>query len=388
MDSPRPLFVTGLARSGTTLLARLLRASDEVELALDPFLPLFRSLRDALLRDADIDTVPPGAPLQDHYFDPARLRAFDALQAGSAAVALDPAEWDRLLPSLETRALQEAPELTPLLAGLRGETYEEVIANALRAIGSTHGRSAYVGWKEVWIVDFLPALARAFPDLRLVVIVRDPRAVLASLAAMAESDPTQTAHPLSYARHWRKQVACCERYRADPELAPLLHLVSYEQLVSEPEPTLRTLCDFLGIAFDRAMLDPRWSGNSSFRERLEKIDATPVGQWRGRLEPAQVRLAELVCGPEMALVGYEPTTAGSVDGVLEHLVASDSWPVSWRTDLGDPERDYKRELGRLELLEGRHEPIEIRCAFLFEEVHRAIRHTLEQRRAWAPTSSR
>ena len=42
-----PLFVTGTARSGTNLVARMLDAHPEVSVACDPYFPLFHSLRNA-----------------------------------------------------------------------------------------------------------------------------------------------------------------------------------------------------------------------------------------------------------------------------------------------------------------------------------------------------
>jgi len=39
-----------------------------------------------------------------------------------------------------------------------------------------------------------------------------------------------------------------------------VHRVRYEELTSRPEPTLHALTDFLGVAFDPAMLDP-WNSD-------------------------------------------------------------------------------------------------------------------------------
>ena len=54
---PRPIFVLGLARSGTNLLARILDRHPQVCVALDPLMPVFRALRNAV-----IPSSPPDAP--------------------------------------------------------------------------------------------------------------------------------------------------------------------------------------------------------------------------------------------------------------------------------------------------------------------------------------
>src|SRR5262249_1395144 len=83
--TPSQLFVSGPARSGTTLVARVLSAHTQVEVAPDPALPLFRSLRNAILRESGL-LADPGLPLQDYYFSAEGLRALDAIQASSLAV--------------------------------------------------------------------------------------------------------------------------------------------------------------------------------------------------------------------------------------------------------------------------------------------------------------
>ena len=100
-------------------------------------------------------------------------------------------------------------------------------------------------------------------------------------------------------------------------------------------------------------------------------------------------MAELVCGPEMELAGYEPVAeAPATDAALAHIVDSDGWRVSWRSDLGDPARDHELELERRSLLAAR-EPgrAKIRRGFLFSELYEALpaRRAAEER--WTEPAS-
>jgi hypothetical protein len=364
---PVPLFVTGPARSGSTLLARLLDASPLARVASDPFFPLYRSLRNGLLRAAGIDALPPSAPLQDWYFTDERIRMLDAIQAADLEAPLAPGELEELRAATAARAEHEAPEIVPHLGGLRGATYRELYDSALAVVAHTRPGAQVVGTKEVWTIDFVAPLARAYPEARFVVIERDPRAILASLEALAARDPTQAAHPLSYARHCRKYAAFAYRLRDDPRV----HAVRYEDLVRDPEPATRALCRFLSLPFDAGMLDLAWPGNSSFQAATAGVDATLAERWRGQLAPAQLALAELVCWPELGLSGYDRT--GADGSVREHLDESDGWPVSWRSDLGDPARDHACELERARLLREGGDAAAIRRAFLFEDVYEALR---------------
>jgi hypothetical protein len=76
----RPVFGTALARSGGGLYTGMLSAHRDIMLANCPYLLLFRSLRNAVIRSlgapAVAAAVPPSAPFQDYYFTDARLDAY------------------------------------------------------------------------------------------------------------------------------------------------------------------------------------------------------------------------------------------------------------------------------------------------------------------------
>jgi hypothetical protein len=391
----RPLFVTGTARSGSNLLARMLDAHPDATVACDPFFPLFPPLRDALVA-ASADpavraSLDPGAPLQDYYGTDARIRLLDAVQAGDLDVPLPAGAWAALRPAIARRMRHDCADLIPHLPEVAGPTYRALVADGLRLIEKARDAAgrAWVGFKDVWIVEFFRPLARAFPDARFLVIVRDPRAVVASMHAIERIDATQVAHTLSYARHWRKGVAFAEHYQGDPALAGRLRVVAYEDLVRAPEPTARGLCEFLGIPFVPAMLDASrypdyatvgtWAGNSSFEAALGGISPELAERWRTALEPGARKLVELVCGPEMRRAGYAPDGAGAdrADGeAFAYLVRNGRQPLAWRSDLGDPLLDYGLELGRAALLAAPLETLDgplVRRAFLFEDVFRRLR---------------
>jgi hypothetical protein len=361
----KPIFVTGVARSGSNLVGRMLDAHPDITLAIDPYLILFRWFRNAVLKGR----IDPSAPFQDGYFsDPSNL---DALLAATWDRPFEPGDWA----SFRARTAIECPDL---VATLDGPTFGAVLTEGLRRIESVRGAARWVGFKEVWIVDYFASLARSFPEARFVILNRDPRAILASLLAMAKKDPTQIAHALSYARHWRKTVAFGIHYAS--VLKGRLKVLRYEDLVERPEHTARGLCDFLDVSFDPKMLDTRayfdhatgkpWSGNSSFEPTASGIVGARAERWRTSLEPAAVKMVEMVCGPEMKWCGYEFVTPPSpADEVRDYLVAHNSGAFSWRSDSGDAELEFAREVKRFGPLKDR---AAIRQAYLFEDVYRRL----------------
>lgn len=399
MAESRALFVTGPTRSGTTLLSVLLSAHSQVMVASDPALPFFRSLRNSMVAQRGADDLrawfQPDWPLQDYYFDRMRIRLLDLALGSDLNVELDPADRERMIESVQGRARHRSPDLIPAASHLQGATYGEFLQNLLAAISSVRNAAdrRWVGMKEVWVVDSIPALARSLPDARFIVIMRDPRAIAASLANQAKEDPDERAHTLSSARHWRKYVALAAcTFSSDPLLSRRVCLIKYEDLMMDPRAQCARICNFLDVDFEAAMLDPvNWydyatqgpfMGNSSYEKRLRALDPGLTARWRRSLDPSLLALIELICGPEMALMGYPAELASDAwtqsAKSLQEIVTDDLTPSSWRSDLQNPLIDYGLELTRHAMLASPNDsPADaVRQSFLFDEVYRLCRSRL------------
>ncbi len=378
----RPVFVLGLARSGTNLLARMLDRHPRIAVALDPFMPLFRALRNAAVRSLAPAPVQarfrPDSPFQDYYFDADGPALLDALLGGDARLAIQEDEVVRLRRGCAERAALESRELGGRMGELVGRDHAALLESGLRIVATMRPGAAWVGCKEVWIYDFVPMLARAFPQARFYAIERDPRAIVASLAAMAKDDPTQSAHAPSYVRHWRKSVALARRYEADPSLSQRFRSICYERMVIEPEAEARRVCDELGVSFTPGMLDlsaDGWRGNSSYTDVGTGVYSASSERWRTELPEDSLRTVDFLCGPEMSLTGYRPTGEEAFGSeVLRDLEHASRQPGSWRSDSGDTLVDLGGELVRHALLETRDNSDTrlVRRCFLFTETFEAI----------------
>jgi len=356
----------------------------EVVVALDPFMPLFRSLRNAVVESFAPAPVRkrfhPNAPFQDYYFDPDGPALLDTLLQARADIPLVEEELVRLRRGCAERTALEAPALGERMDRLEGRSYAALIESGLRIVAGTRPHARWTGCKEVWIHDFVPLLARALPQARFYSIERDPRAIVASLAAMAERDPSQAAHAPSYMRHWRKSIALARRYQADPELRSRFRSISYEHAVAEPEKEARRICEELDIPFSADMLKlsaDGWGGNSSYPEAGRDVYSTSSGRWRTTLAEDALRAVDFLCGPEMGLTDYRAATdAGFEPRILRYLERASGQAGSWRSDSGDPMLDIGSELLRHALvgMSGEVHPRVIRRCFLFAETFDAIVH--------------
>jgi hypothetical protein len=386
----RPLFIFGIARSGTSLLARLLAAHPAVEVALDPFMPVLKTLRNATLRAAaQGDALDPAAPFQDGYLRPHGYRLLDLLLEADLGAPIEAGEIAVLRAAVAQRAAFEAPDIAEGATALAGDTCRALLESALDLVARSRRGAAtrWIGIKEVWTLDFLPALARAFPEAKFVAIERDPRAVIASLASLAAQDASQHAHPISYLRHWRKGVALARRYLTDHTLTGRFHLVRYEALATQPEIEAERLAGFLDLPFDRRMLSPG-AANASHEQGIIGISARSIGRWR-RSPLQMIRAVEFFCAPEMILAEDDPehAPASATAEIIDYLRRADGDPGSWRSDSGDVAAEIAGEMLRRHLLglaEACADTDLVRRCFLFEATYRAIRGALaEQRREMA-----
>ena len=399
MSQYRPLFVTGVARSGSTLLCRMLSVNGEIEVASDPYFPLFRSFRNAVVRscpDTNLrSSFDSSTPILDYYFTDERIRVMDAVQASNLDIPYDRHEWDRFYEQSMVRVSQESSDLAPYLCGLSGTSYKEMFDNGLRIIArarDAHDRE-WVGYKEVWTIEFFAPLARAYPEARFIVIHRDPRAVINSHLGGVRNNPGEAAPALSYARHWRKYVAFTHQYQKDPLFSDRLHVLSYEALLREPVESLKAMCGFLEVSYDPAMLDTdnyfdfatgtAWEGNSSFEKKTSGLNTHVADRWKTTLDSKAVKMVDFVCSPELKLIGYEPVTPFPDQGydpdVLEYFIEDNrahKQHFSWRSDFDDPQQDYGFELFRRSLLALPDRSLDtdlVRRSFLFEDLFAELR---------------
>lgn len=277
--SDRPVIVVGCARSGTTLLQSMIHAHPR--LAMPPenrfMMPLFRSRR---------------------TFGDLRLEAnVDLL--GEALTAKGTKIKDL---GLDAKDVRKRLHATPATIG-------SMLGSVLVAYAEKHGRARW-GDKRPNYIQFMDDIRALFPDAQFVHIIRDGRDSAASLLTMPWWDRgyVQAVHKW---RHAIEAGHAASSYGADS-----YYEFKYEDLVAEPESTLRALCGFLGEDFDDAMMEPHRQRNltpdyKTWHKGLsDPVNAKAVMRWQRDLTDDQVALFERVAGDQLREYGYEVTLDG------------------------------------------------------------------------------
>lgn len=317
------LFISGMFRSGTTLLGRMLNAHHKISVASDPYFDFFKCYRSTIGNKLGL-RLGTTEPLGDYYFSSNDARLLHEILDSDLDLAFN--ESDRILLTKEifSRAKIYSPIICKFLGSpVKGETYKEVLDNLLDILAMAYGKQdcQYIGFKEVWANEFIPALAYAYPEARFIQIIRDPRAVSASKNAK------NTCYPwLFLGRQWRKLTALSWLNQQNQTIHERVLTLLYEDLVNDTTRTIKELCRFLEIDYSEEMARPgnfidgsgqQWRQNTNYGVGGISFDTQATQRWKTILSKAEQNLIEFLCYPEMALYGYKPDHEPQMDeGVL------------------------------------------------------------------------
>lgn len=194
------------------------------------------------------------------------------------------------------------------------------------------GDSAIVLEKTPAHITVLDDIREVLPEARFIHIIRDPRAVAASLAAAGRDWGRSWASTsaIHNARRWTANVSEGLRLRGE-DPARYLEL-RYEDLLADPAGKLEAMFGWLGIDASRALCQQVAEENRIGNLRDARTEAAwdlskeprgffrkgkPDG-WKEDLSHGEVAVVEAIAGPLMEQLGYQRTTPG----------------MSWHQELG------------------------------------------------------
>lgn len=289
-DRSRPIFVVGTPRSGTTLMAKVLGRHSRLFMPgethfFDDVYANRESLGD-LAYPASRENV--AARLSDHY------RRY----------------WEKPDQERIDRIIHERPDVwAKWRDGMRdyGDALSGFMAMQMEVEGKARwGNNAP---RDIFNVEDILAF---YPQARFVVCVRDPRDFLLSYKGKWKivTDEEYVGrmrklyHPVITSLLWKSSMRQLASFRA---MVPASNwvIVRYEDMVNDPEDTVRRICDVLQEDFEPHMLEVEES-NSSTGQQQKGIFATSVQRWRTELSSAEIAVAQRLTKGEMQELGYQP----------------------------------------------------------------------------------
>lgn len=337
MHNQTYIFITGIFRSGTTLLTRALSAHPEINIIYQPFTAFFRAaLEKFWLSNGCTHSKPMGDPLLvEQFYEKFRdnvlslrftqneINEIKSLIRKDAEIDSDEKQADAYT------AFDEAS------GNSLGELLYYAMLN-LRHIASQN-EHGIIGIKEVWCEDFLPALlANDNMTVKCIHLIRDPRAIVVSrnYGEYLRQGCGGQKYPLLFiARSWRRSIALSRKLQGLKNYT----CIRYEDFVTSPEAVLMELCNFLSVDFNPAMVNysqyrggsgQPWRGNVDSR-LFDGINSESSTRWKQIISEDDLFLCEFLCAPEMEYAGYQVVTnAKDTDKFLalqEDVSAKKSW---------------------------------------------------------------
>lgn len=276
-----PIFVVGANRSGTTLLRLVLNAHPRI--AIPEEIVYFGSFM-------------AGVPIESWQSPPlaeSRYAAFVRQFIEKKCAALEGIDHEALIGEImqsETRDFRRPYQM------------------AIEAWARLHGKERW-GEKTPGNLFYADVLRDMFPDARFIHMVRDPRAGVSSMMKTSFFPKDIVFNAMS--RH-----KFMTRGRDILETAvPASHRTTlrYEDLVTNPEPTIKALCNFLEEDFHPEMLSfykdssryMKTEAATSFNKAAtQPISKDNLEKWKAQLSPGDIARIEAVCRGEMVEYNY------------------------------------------------------------------------------------
>lgn len=288
-------FIVGVGRSGTTMLRLMLDAHPEL-------------------------TIPP-----ETHFVPDLIDAIEGGASPEQAVEVMTAvrQWG----DLHT----EPAEVLERWRGLERFDAGPALRAFYEIFSARQGKPRY-GEKTPAYVRSMVKIEAALPEARFIHVIRDGRDVALSRwkRTLGDKDPAPAS---KVAETWQRRIRRAQRHGG--KVANYLEL-RYEDLVTDTEPNLRRICQFLELEWDSVIL--RYYEHAAERmaemardlpavegkptrpgeERMQAHamtqkppDPSAMYRWKEKMATADVAAFDAAAGELLGELGYEVGTAGS-----------------------------------------------------------------------------
>ncbi|MBS3769635.1 MAG: sulfotransferase [Bacteroidales bacterium] len=290
-----PIFISGLRKSGTSLVKHLLDSHSELFVFPPNELHFFGySYHPSLVKDKQASISSPRELIRriaDNYFIKRLIR-----------------ETDYYLPQFDYEKFIDCIEQHP------PESYEQVYENLFRAFYHALGNTSSLEHlrfvsKTVLETEFFPELLNWFPDLKFIYVLRNPYAHYVSAVKSLRTHTSRQkgqkyegmklsaiGNPYPYIGHeiYRMKHSYYFMEKFSHLYPDRFYVLIYDELLKNSKKEMEKLCDFLGIQFDPVLLRPTllnqfWQGNSWHYSDFTGIDKRPMNKWKEEISKVEIR---------------------------------------------------------------------------------------------------
>jgi Sulfotransferase family len=267
-----PFFI-GAPRSGTTLIRAIFNAHSDMAIPDETnFIPILGALRGRYER-------PDGFVTSAFINDLFRQRSFR--------------RWEMTRDYVRSVFDARTPH-----------DYADAVRILFALFARRNGKSRY-GDKTPRYIRDIPLLAELFPEARFIHIIRDGRDVALSILDVDFGPRTVASAALS----WKALVT--EGRGAGVKLGSRYSEVRYEDILSDPEKIIASMCELIDLPFDPAMLryfehSEEITAPAAWSRRHVRMPPTKgLRDWRSQMSHKEVATFEALAGDLLETLGYE-----------------------------------------------------------------------------------
>lgn len=273
-----PIFIIGTERSGTNLLRLMLNAHSGIAVPHPPHITKFFG------------------PLEHLYGNLAVDANFRRLIADVCCmVELHTYPWE-IEPDRE-QVFQKAVDRN--LLAVYFQIYDQYLA---------YTKKRRWACKSTFMIEQVDDILNYYPDARFIFMVRDGRDV----AVSSKKSIFNHFHVFYTAKRWQREQRLGLDWLARLP-AEQITLLKYEELIADPDSTIRNLCKFLGEDFEERMLAYHRSSEAiksgslsvSWENTSKPVMRDNSLKYRQQLTKEEIIQFEVIANKEMAALGYE-----------------------------------------------------------------------------------
>ncbi len=325
-------IITGLARSGTTYLSNLLNSHPSCNSFADPINVFFKAflfeVSVSIFKNSDSSMHNP----VPNWFLESAIK--DYIHGSRLEISLNQDRLDGFLKAIINNCESFVPGAAKRMRRIKnaGNFMELFLQLAESVYNSDSDNITHFGIKTAWSEGIMPTMINTFPDLKVIHIIRDPRAVIAS-----NYKTMNKRYPVLYnVRDWRKSVYY---YQYLKKKYPGNYLmVKYEDLLSDYDQVLAEVLGFIGLETSVEFSDVL-NTNSSYQQSV-KDTKEYIERWRSNMPVELATYVEKTCSPEMKKLGYHDHVGDYHFNPKDGLIDFNSLSGWCRDNFQHTEKDY------------------------------------------------
>jgi len=276
-----PIFIVGAARSGTTLLQYMLRSHPDISLPTAEshfFIPFYKKRNSFgdLEKEGNIQLL-----LEEIY--QSKQSFFDNDVHG---IKFD------------------AKVLAKTFHQQKISTLPEIISGIFLENAHAEDKKRW-GDKTPYYILHLDTILEMFPDAQIIHLIRDGRDCAISMLERKWDLKIFNTYHAAYI--WDRYVTKGKNFGSKhPES---YFEIRYEDILNQPEASIKRLCDFLKIEFNDSVINFKKSDGSGKTALLTKpLKKSNQAKWKSKMTKKQLAIFESLAGNTLKSSGYELTS--------------------------------------------------------------------------------